>query len=126
VHRPAGVTWAGFRVMFAVRAYGQLMPKQLSELTSVSPASISSVLKTLEGAGMLTRTRGTSRDRRVVFVQLTLRGRRTVERLWREQHARERAWAQSLTPEDREALAVLARRVYHRRPTRPESASGDA
>src|SRR6478735_9383804 len=73
VHRPAGMTWAAFRVLFTIRSVESISPMKLAHLSNTSAASISSVLKTLDGYGMITRTADES-DGRAVLLSLTPEG----------------------------------------------------
>lgn len=110
VHRPRGWSWSGFRIMLAVLAMGPLEPRQLAPLAGVTRASISAVLNTLERDGLVERRRD-SADRRVVTIVLTEHGRQEVLRTYLEQHAVEREWAGTLTPEERRQMNNLARKM---------------
>jgi DNA-binding MarR family transcriptional regulator len=114
VHRPAGISWAGFRVLFAVHVHGRLRPQDISDLTSVSAAGVSSVLNTLERDGLLVRRRGDAEDRRVVLVALTPAGERVVRTQWGRQNALESAWIGRLDADERAALAELLRALLAR------------
>jgi DNA-binding MarR family transcriptional regulator len=114
VHRPAGVTWAAFRVLFAISAVGPITPAHLAHLSSVSAASISSVLNTLERNKLVTREPSTE-DGRSVVVNLTDKGRAAVDELLVRNNAREVAWVEVLSPKERQTLARLLHKllVYH-------------
>lgn len=103
VHRPFGHTWASFRVLFNVWVAGPIAPRELARLSSVSRASISSVLNTLEERGLVVRKRSAD-DRRSVEVELTERGRAHMVEYWKRHNERERAWAASLDAAQRRAL----------------------
>ncbi|MCP3991453.1 MAG: MarR family transcriptional regulator, partial [Actinomycetia bacterium] len=47
VHRVAGWSMAGFRVMFCVWVAGPLEPREIARLSGLSRAAVSSVLNTL-------------------------------------------------------------------------------
>ena len=119
VHRPAGLSFAAFRVMFAIHAAGRINPLQLAKLSNVSPASISSILNTLERYGMVARHKGTATDGRVVVVELTAEGESALSRLWDRNHRHEVAWAQSLTARERQTMTRLLRKMvgHHPQPT---------
>ena len=51
VHRPEGLSFSAFRLLFAIRAVGAGHPNELARLSGVSTASISSLLNTLEKYG---------------------------------------------------------------------------
>jgi DNA-binding MarR family transcriptional regulator len=115
VHRPAGVTWAAFRVLFTVFCVGPIAPAQLAHLSSVSAASISSVLNTLERNKLIKR-RPSSSDGRSVVVDLTTQGRRAVTDLFTRNNARESAWATALTSSERATFTRLLRKLLTHHP----------
>jgi MarR family transcriptional regulator, negative regulator of the multidrug operon emrRAB len=116
VHRPFGLTWASFRVLFNVWVAEPISPRELARLSSVSRASISSVLNTLELRGLVVRRR-TSPDRRVVEVELTEAGRLHMVRHWSHHNDREREWAAALDAKQRRALIdALKALIAHRLP----------
>jgi len=115
VHRPAGWSWAGFRVMFALWVSGPLEPAQLARLSGVSRASISSALKTLEGKGLIERSRR-SDDGRVVTVELTPEGRTRTRAAYLEHNRREGRWLSDLDPDELAVLADLLHRTIGNRP----------
>ncbi len=110
VHRPRGLTWAGFRLLFTLWISGPLEPRELARLSAVTRASISSVLNTLERDGLVERRRESS-DRRVVTVLLTTTGRRAVAGAFRDHNAREAAWLASLSRTELRTLGDLLHRI---------------
>jgi DNA-binding MarR family transcriptional regulator len=122
VHRPAGLTWAAYRVLFAILAVGPTAPAQLARLSSVSAASISSVLNTLERNGLVARRRSDS-DARSIVVELTDLGRETVRELTERNNAREVEWAKALTARERATLGTLLRKLLAHHPD-PTDAAG--
>ncbi len=126
IHRPFGLTWAGFRVLFNVWVAGPISPRELARLSSVSRASISSVLNTLEEKGLVLRTR-TSPDRRVVQVELTEEGRAHMIEHWSKHNDRERDWAAALDAGQRWALIDALHSLYaHRLPAPREETARPA
>jgi DNA-binding MarR family transcriptional regulator len=122
VHRPAGLTWASFRLLFLVLATGPMSPQDIAHQLSVTPSSISAVLNTLQRYGLIERKR-TSSDGRVVTVGLTNRGRQITSSLFVRNNRREIEWAASLTPEERATLVRLLRKILLHRPKPPAMAS---
>ena len=120
IHRPAGVTWAAFRVLFTIFSVGPIAPAQLARLSSVSAASISAVLNTLESNKMIKRRRSTQ-DGRSVVVELTAKGRQTVTTLFSRNNARESDWAAALTASERTTFTRLLRKLLTHHPTAPEA-----
>jgi DNA-binding MarR family transcriptional regulator len=118
VHRPSGTTWAAFRVLFTLRHAGPLMPMELAGLFSVSKASISSVLDTLERGGLITRE-ASSDDGRSVYATLTDRGAEAAAELFWRQNLREIEWFRVLTPRERKTLMRLLGKLMANRPPAP-------
>ncbi|TIC79997.1 MarR family transcriptional regulator [Nocardioides sp. GY 10127] len=110
VHRPAGLTWAAFRNMFALLTLGPQTPHQLAQIHSVSQASTSSIVKNLEKNGLVERERS-ARDGRSVTISLTERGKDVCRTLFRLNNARETAWASSLTSAEQMMLVQLLTKV---------------
>ena len=120
IHRPAGVTWAAFRILFTIFSVGPIAPAQLARLSSVSAASISVVLNTLERNKMIKRRRSTT-DGRSVVVELTAKGRKTVTTLFSRNNARESDWAAALTASERATFTRLLRKLLTHHPTDPDA-----
>ena len=108
VHRPLGISWAGFRVLFCTWVEESVAPRRLASLCAVSRATTSSVLNTLERDGLLKRKRR-SADRRIVTVSLTAKGKRTVSKAFKSQHRRELAWFEELEPKQLQSLVEILR-----------------
>jgi DNA-binding MarR family transcriptional regulator len=117
VHRVRGLSWAGFRILFALWISGPLEPRDLARLSAVTRASISSVLNTLERDGLVERRRESS-DRRVVTVVLTARGRRAVTAAFREHNEREAEWLAPLSRSEVKTLGEMLHRVLAGPPPR--------
>ena len=109
VHRPLGMSWAGFRVLFCTWVSEEVEPRELARLCAVSRGTVSSVLNTLE-RDELVRRRRQSTDRRVVTVAITEKGRRRVREAFARQHAREHQWLGDL---DRQRIADLVALLRH-------------
>jgi DNA-binding MarR family transcriptional regulator len=97
IHRPMGITWAGFRIMHVIWALGEMEPYRIAVFAGVSRASISSALNTLEEAGFIDRKRDPDRaDRRLVRIALTGRGNEVVVEGMAGQKKRDLAWLEVL------------------------------
>lgn len=101
VHRPAGLTWPGFKILYCLRTAGPLQTRALARLVATTPPTVSSVLNTLERKGYVSRHR-LDYDQRLVEVRLTPEGEEAVASTWRAQHEREQAWLDGV---DRELIA---------------------
>lgn len=104
VHREAGWSMAGFRVMFCVWVGGELEPRDIARLSGLSRAAVSSVLNTLERDGLIERFRE-SDDRRLVTVRLTQDGARRLVDAYRRQNQVEQDFFGPLVAGDRRRLA---------------------
>ena len=122
VRSAAGMSFSGYQVLFTLRTVGPVNPNSLARLASVSTASMSSMLNTLERKGTIQRLPDPGDGRRTV-VQLTEAGEELVEQLHAENTERERAWSQALSREEAELLDVLLRKMLNHRPTPPGATS---
>jgi DNA-binding MarR family transcriptional regulator len=71
---PMGLTHPQYLVMLALWEESPLRVSEVADRLSLEPATLSPLLKRLEAAGLVTRTRDT-RDERAVAVSLTAAGR---------------------------------------------------
>lgn len=71
---PMGLTHPQYLVMLALWGASPLRVSELGRMLSLEPATLSPLLKRLEAAGLVTRTRN-PRDERALEVRLTARGR---------------------------------------------------
>jgi len=110
VHRPRGLSTAGFRVLFTLWATGPLESHRIAVLAGLSRASVSSVVNTLERDGHVERTRQQD-DRRLVTVSLTAGGRSVVRDAYEAQHDVERAQYSDLGAAERRILTGLLDRL---------------
>ncbi|MEM9201246.1 MAG: MarR family transcriptional regulator [Actinomycetota bacterium] len=110
IHRPAGWSLAGFRVMFLLWVGGPMESFEIARLAGLSRAAISSAVNTLERDGLVDRRRE-SEDRRVVTVYLTNDGAARLQAAYRVQNARERELLGDLSDDELTALTELMRRV---------------
>ncbi|MBT2598089.1 MarR family winged helix-turn-helix transcriptional regulator [Arthrobacter sp. ISL-72] len=117
VHRPEGLSFSAFRLLFAIRAVGAGYPNELARLSSVSTASMSSLLNTLEKYGLVTREADTS-DKRKTLVRLTPLGEARVTELARKNSLRESDWADGLTRTEATILTELLRKLLQHHPPR--------
>lgn len=115
VHRPLGHSIAGFRILFVVWVHGELEQRDITRLSGVTRAAVSSTLTTLERDGLCERVRSAG-DRRQVVVRLTPLGSERVELAYRRQNELEARWINHLDPAQihatRAALEVLLRAPF--------------
>jgi DNA-binding MarR family transcriptional regulator len=115
VHRPRGLSLPGFRLMFKLLALGPTRPTLLAELSGISGASVTSLVRTLENKGLVRRRRAQA-DRRGVEVALTPAGRSVTKDALAAHAVRESEWFAPLSPSERQRLADLLGRLIRDRP----------
>ncbi len=113
VHREAGWSMAGVRVMFCVWVAGEMEPREIARYSGLSRAAVSSVLNTLERDGLVERHRE-SADRRLVTVRLTATGEERLVTAYGRENAVETAFFARLGP-DLEQFVELMRRLLRGR-----------
>ncbi|MEU4222807.1 MarR family transcriptional regulator [Nonomuraea sp. NPDC026600] len=112
VHRPLGLTWAGFRILNALWVFGSLPQQEIGRVSGSSRASISSALMTLEDRGLVVRRRAED-DRRQLIVELTTEGLDTLRQAIAAQTRRERAWTAALRDDQLSELVHLLRTLVN-------------
>ena len=112
VLRPEGISWGGFSLLFNLWIWGPMGTRDLAASMSCARPSVSSLCDTLERDGLVER-HGEHGDRRLVRVELTPAGRRTMESLYPRFSAGESELVAGLSAEEREQLAALLRRFVH-------------
>ena len=110
VHRPIGLSIAGFRVLFTVWVFDTLEPRQIAHLSGVSRAAVSGVVKTLERDGFARRTRDQA-DGRLVTVSVTPAGLNKLREAYADQNKREQALFSCLTPDELAQFTATMRRL---------------
>jgi DNA-binding MarR family transcriptional regulator len=110
VHRPAGLSTAGFRVLFTVWVFESLEPRQIAHLSGVSRAAVSGVVATLERDGFVTRTRRTD-DRRLISVEPTDAGRAVLASAYQQQNLRERELFSTLSADELAQFTATLRKL---------------
>lgn len=81
VLREHDLTWTGFVVMWVVWIWDGLETRHAAESAGISKATLTGVVKTLEGRGWMTR-RTSEADRRLVDLELTDDGVALMEQLY--------------------------------------------
>ncbi|MCY7365923.1 MAG: MarR family transcriptional regulator [Frankiaceae bacterium] len=106
VHRPAGWSWSGFRLLFALWIAGPLDGTTAATLSGMSRAAVSNLAKTLDRDGLVRRAADPA-DARAVVLSLTEAGESALRSTFRAHNARETAWAGALEPAERATLVAL-------------------
>ena len=71
------LSWSAFTTLFVLRVWGDMDARSLAAEAGVTAATLTGVMKTLEGRGLL-RRKGDRADGRRILVSLTPRGRNVV------------------------------------------------
>jgi DNA-binding MarR family transcriptional regulator len=107
---PHGLSWTAFVVLWVTWIWEPIETRQIAEEGGFSKATLTGVLGTLEGKGLLQRSRS-DRDGRLVTVAMTDAGRALMRELFPEFNEHERTIAGSVSPERRRELADMLRFV---------------
>jgi MarR family transcriptional regulator, organic hydroperoxide resistance regulator len=81
VLRPYEITWTGFVVLWVVWIWDGLETRRAAEAAAISKATLTGVVKTLEGRGWIEK-RGRTDDRRLVELHLTDAGKAMMKELY--------------------------------------------
>jgi DNA-binding MarR family transcriptional regulator len=114
VHRPRGLSWAGFRLLFVTWLAGPLESRRAATLAGMSRAAVSNLAKTLVADGLLARSPG-ERDGRAVLLSLTERGQRMMLEEFSAQNEREHQWTGVLTETEQQILIMLLNKLIANR-----------
>ena len=97
-------SYAQYSLLFGLESESQLSASQLAGVADLAPATVTEMLDHLEADGLVERVRS-DRDKRVVLVSLTRRGRTLVA----QRQARwEQRWRAALAEFDDEQLLTAA------------------
>lgn len=110
VLRREGMSWAGFSVLFHLWVWGPSEIREVARSLQIARPTVTGVADTLERRGAVRRC-GDERDRRLVRIELTPEGQRTIEDLFPRFNAGESALTRALSDDERHTLARLLRRV---------------
>jgi DNA-binding MarR family transcriptional regulator len=104
-----GLSNAQYGLLFGLCEHSELSSSELASAADLSPATATEMLEGLAAAGLVTRERS-ERDRRVVLISLTARGRTLVEERRARLQPRWRAALAEFSDEElRSAARVLER-----------------
>ncbi len=102
------------RILLIIGRKGAIVQKQLSELLSVSPQSMSESLSKLENDGFITRSKN-QRDKREIIVSLTPAGREQSDRLAQKMRSQAHCFLEPLTAEEKQTLYDLLKKLIRRK-----------
>ena len=104
------LSWSAFVVLWVVWVWGGAETRVIAEEAGFSKATLTGVLKTLEKRGLAARSRS-SRDGRLVDVELTNEGWKLMETLFPRFNQQERYLVEALSLEEQEQFAEMLRRI---------------
>ncbi|WP_433409400.1 MarR family winged helix-turn-helix transcriptional regulator [Saccharomonospora azurea] len=114
VHRPHGLSWSAFRLLFVTWLAGPLEPKRAAVLSGMSRAAVSNLAKTLVAEDLLDRSPD-ARDGRSVRLSLTEKGHGHMVSVFRVHNEREHEWATVLTDTEQRILIMLLNKLITNR-----------
>ncbi len=102
------------RILLTIGRNGEIVQKQLSEIFSVSPQSMSEALSKLEHDGYITRIKN-QLDKRKTIVSLTPAGREHSDRLAQKMRSQSHRFLEPLSPEEKQILYDLLKKLIENR-----------
>ncbi|MCW4458647.1 MarR family winged helix-turn-helix transcriptional regulator [Microbacterium sp. MPKO10] len=112
ISRNSLLSTAGQRIMLTLTVCGSLTQSKIADLSGMSRAAVSSVVRTLIADGMISRTRS-PRDGRSVVHSVTELGESTYQQVFLERNRRESELLQSLTLDDQARLMAILEKLMH-------------
>jgi len=106
----ADLTWTAFIVLWVSWIWGEAETRTIAEDAGVSKATLSGVLNTLEGRGLVKRTRS-AEDGRLVLVTLTPAGTKLIKKLFPQINKAEQVATARLGAAEQEAAAEYLRQL---------------
>jgi DNA-binding MarR family transcriptional regulator len=110
VLREHDLSFASFSTLFIVWIWGPIETREIAKSQAVSKATVTSLVNTLESQDLVKR-RSVKKDKRLVTVELTDKGKRLIEWVFPKFNQGEVEVASSLTESEQETLAHLLRKV---------------
>lgn len=113
VLRERDISWTGFVVLWSVWIYDSMPTWQAAESASISKATLTGVVGTLESRGWIERSVGTH-DRRLIYLSLTDSGRVLMEEIYPAFNAVETEVVAQLPERKVKDLTKSLRRIVQR------------
>lgn len=105
-----GLSWGGFTILFVLWIWGPLEAARLAEECGLAKGTLTGMVGTLEGRGLVDRDRMPA-DRRRVSIELTAVGRDLIEQVFPDFNSVETAVVAGLDQSEVEELSRLLRIV---------------
>lgn len=106
VHRPRGLSWSAFKVLFILWMIGDLEQHRVALLADTSRATTSAIVKSLAKSGLVVQSPLES-DKRTNILALTRSGRDMAREAYLDQNELLREWNSILTPTEQKILTLL-------------------
>tara|TARA_R110000868_G_scaffold10429_3_gene51199 strand:+ start:9058 stop:9675 length:618 start_codon:yes stop_codon:yes gene_type:complete len=87
-----------------------ITPANIAEQLGVTRATVTGLLDSLEGAGLVSRTRDLE-DRRKVSIRLTPAGRRKIAEVWPAHYGQVTLWMNALTKTEKAQFRALLQKI---------------
>jgi MarR family transcriptional regulator, 2-MHQ and catechol-resistance regulon repressor len=110
VLREHDLSFASFSTLFIVWIWGPIETREIARSQAVSKATVTSLVNTLEKQNLVKRRNG-KKDRRLVTVELTDKGKNLIEWVFPKFNEGEVEVAKSLSEKEQDTLAHLLRKV---------------
>lgn len=104
-HRPGQISYAQFGLMGGLAGGCPRSARELADMADLTPATVTQMLESMEGAGLVTRARS-AEDRRVVLSSLTDKGVTIIAERRADMEPR---WLAALEEFDDDELGTAAR-----------------
>ncbi len=105
---PDRLSWTSFVGLWVLWVWGEMEAREFAAAVGISRPTATGVMTTLETRGFVARRKDPN-DGRMVIVELTPDGRRTIEVLFPRFNEEESAVASHLDPEQQDDLAAMLR-----------------
>lgn len=106
VHRQDQRTWLSFRVLYVVWVFAPVSARDVVRNLQLSRQTVSNTLRALESDGLISRTRNNA-DARVITLELTDKGRDSIEAALQRQFRLDDQCFGGLTAQERQQLVTL-------------------
>lgn len=113
-HRPVGLSWLAYRMLFVLWIAGPLEPARIADLMHTSRATVTNLSMSFIKDGLINR-RPSQTDRRSVQLTLTPRGVERVREAYLKQSDIQKQLLSVLTAEEQQILRLLLTKLIRER-----------
>ncbi|MDP4103771.1 MAG: MarR family transcriptional regulator [Bacillota bacterium] len=110
---PYKLSWTGFSLLYNLWIWGAMETRKLAKSMGVTVATVSSISNTLERKELCGREVD-PRDRRLVLLHLTEKGKEVIEELYPKFNQGEKEFVSVLNTDEQKFLTQLLRRISKR------------